>query len=233
MHQSQASENVYMQFGQIITPVPLEAALHYTTVKSIGRAWILLTLGGVVLSMVIQPTLSLAASPTQLITQAFQYPATMLGIWIMSLLGTKIFTPRTVPLRTWALVSSTMLGCMAFGFFWTTVARMPFSGNLNELSSRTLISAAIIPTLIFMLYCSWAYLEIIKNPETLQGVRNLTGPQARLSNRNFILLIVGVLLVMGLVSLLFKIGSLSNAKHPAPPTVEVRKEGPVQSESNP
>jgi serine/threonine protein kinase len=227
------SENVSMQFGNIIVPVPLENALHYTTVKSIGRAWILLTIGGVVLSMVIQPTLSLAANPTQLITQAFQYPATMLGIWIMSLLGTKIFTPRTVPFRTWALVSSTMLGCMAFGFFWTTVARMPFSGNLNELSSRTLISAAIIPTLIFMLYCSWAYLEIIKNPETLQGVRNLTGPQARLSNRNFGLLIVGVLLVMGLVSLLFKIGSLSDAKHPAPPTVEVRKEGPVPSESNP
>lgn len=227
------SENVSMQFGNIIVPVPLENALHYTTVKSIGRAWILLTLGGVVLSMVIQPTLSLAANPTQLITQAFQYPATMLGIWIMSLLGTKIFTPRTVPLRTWTLVSSTMLGCMAFGFFWTTVARMPFSGNLNELSSRTLISAAIIPTLIFMLYCSWAYLEIIKNPETLQGVRDLNGPQARLSNRNFGLLIVGVLLVMGLVSLLFKIGSLSDPKHPTPPTVEVRKEGPDQSESNP
>jgi hypothetical protein len=181
--------------------------------------------------MVIQPTLSLAANPTQLISQAFQYPATMIGIWIMSMLGTKIFNPYNVPLRTWTLMSSTMLGCMAFGFFWTTVARMPFSGNLNEISSRTLISAAIIPTLIFLMYCSWVYLEIIKNPETLQGVRDLTGPQARLSNRAFIVLISTVLLVLGLVSLLFKIGSELDAKHPDPPTVEVRKEGTVQPES--
>ena len=86
------------------------------------------------------------------------------------------------------------------------------------------MGAAIIPTLIFLLYCSWVYLEIVKNPETLQGVRNLTGPQARLSTRSFIVLIVTVLLVLGLVSLLFKIDSGSNTTHPAPPIVEVRKE---------
>ena len=217
---SSTSENVSMQFGQIVVPVPVEAALHYTIVKSIGRGWILLTLVGVVLSFVLHPTLSLAVNSSQLITQAFQYPAMMLGIWIMSLFGTKIFTPK-VPMRTWVLLSSTMLGCMAFGFFWATVTRMPFSGNLNEFSSRTLVGAAIIPTLIFLLYCSWAYLEIIKHPETLQGVRNLTGPQARLSTRSFIVLIVTVLLVLGGVGLLFKIDSESNTKRPAPPIVEV------------
>ncbi len=55
-----------------------------------------------------------------------------------------------------------MLGCMAFGYLWTTVARMPLSGNLNELSSRSLMGAAIIPTMIFLMYCSWVYLEINK-----------------------------------------------------------------------
>jgi serine/threonine protein kinase len=224
------SENVYMQFGQIITQVPLESALNYATVTSTGRAWILLTLGGVVLSLVLHPTLSLAANTTQLVTQAFQFPASLLGIWIMSMLGTKIFTPSTVPLRTWALLSSTMFGCMAFGYFWTTVARMPFSGNLNEISSRSLMGAALIPTVIFLMYCSWVYIEIIKNPETLQGVRTLTGPQARLSNRNFIVLVTTVLLVLGLVGLLFKIGSTSSAKLPQP-TVEVRNEDTGPSES--
>jgi serine/threonine protein kinase len=221
---SSSTENVYMQFGQIITPVPLEAALHYTTVKSIGRTWILLTLGGVVLSLVLHPTLSLTANSTQRIAQAFQFPASLLGIWVMMMLGTKIFTPSSVPLRTWALLSSSMLGCMAIGYFWTTVARMPFAVNLNENSSRSLMSAAIIPTLIFLMYCSWVYLEIIKNPETLQGVRNLTGPQARLSNRNFAVLVTTVLLVLGLVGLLFKISLLSSVKQPAPPTVEAREE---------
>ena len=75
-----------------------------------------------------------------------------------------------------------------------------------------------------MSYCSWVYLEIIKNPETLQGVRNLTGPQARLSNRNFAVLVTTVLLVLGLVGLLFKISLLSSVKQPAPPTVEAREE---------
>jgi hypothetical protein len=148
----------------------------------------------------------------------------------MGMLVTKIFTP-TVPLRTWALLSSTMMGCMALGYFWTTVTRMPFSGNLNELSSRSLMGAAILPTMIFLLYCSWVYLEVINNPKTLRGVRNLTGPQARLSNRNFVVLVSTVLLVLGIVSLLFKIGSDSNSKHPAPPTVEVRKVGSVLSEN--
>ncbi len=193
---SSTPENVSMQFGSIITPVPLESALHYTTVKSIGRAWILLTLGGIVLSLVLQPTLSLAANPTQLITQAFQYPATMLGIWIMSMLGTKIFNPYNVQLRTWTLLSSTIIGCMAFGFFWSTVVRMPFSGNLNDLSSRSLIGVAILPTMIFLLYCSWVYLEIIKNPKTLQGAGNLTGLQARLSNRKLLVLVSTVVMLL-------------------------------------
>jgi ABC-type multidrug transport system fused ATPase/permease subunit len=92
-NQNAGSESVSMQFGRTVTPVPLESALHYTTVKSIGRAWILLTLGGVVLSLALHPTLSLAANSTQLISQAFQYPASMLGIWIMSMLGTRIFNP--------------------------------------------------------------------------------------------------------------------------------------------
>ncbi len=163
-----ASEYVSMRFGEMTMSVPIEAAIHYTTVKSIGRAWVLLTLVGVVFSLVLHPTLSVAANSTQLISQVFQLPAFLLGTWIMGMLGTKIFTP-TVPLRTWALLSSTMLGCMDFGYFWTTVARMPYSGNLNEISSRTLMGAAIIPTLIFLLYCSWVYLEIIKYPATLQA----------------------------------------------------------------
>ncbi len=53
---SSTSENVSMQYGQIITPVPIDAAVHYTTLKSIGGAWILLTLGGVILSLVLNPT---------------------------------------------------------------------------------------------------------------------------------------------------------------------------------
>ncbi len=226
------AENVSMQFGSTSVSVPLESALHYTSVKSIGRAWILLTLVGVVLSLLLHPTLSLAANSTQLITQAVQYPASMLGIWIMSLLGTKIFTP-TVPLRRWVLLSSTLLGCMAFGYFWTTVARMPFSGNLNELSSRSLMGAAIIPTMIFLMYCSWVYLEIIKNPETLQAVRNLTLPQARLSNRNLLVIVSTVVLLLGLAGLLFKISSELDTKHPAPPSVEVRADGLGQSDINP
>lgn len=75
-----------------------------------------------------------------------------------------------------------------------------------------------------MLYCSWVYLEIIKNPESLRGVRNLSGPQARLSNRTFVVLITTVLLVLGLVELLFKISLQSSVKQPAPPTVEAREE---------
>jgi serine/threonine protein kinase len=223
-------EHVLMRFGEISMPVPLETALHYRTVKSIGLAWVLLTLVGVVLSLVVHPTLSLAANSTQLIIQAFQYPAAMVGIWIISLFGTKIFTPN-VPLRTWALLSSTMLGCMAFGLFWTTVVRMPFSGNLNEISSRSLMGAAILPTFIFLMYCSWVYLEIIKNPETLRGDRTLTGPQARLSTRTLTVLVTTVLLVLGAISLLFKIGAESSSKRPTPPTAEVRKEGSDQSES--
>ncbi len=225
------SENVFMQFGQIITPVPLEAALNYTTVKSIGRGWILLTLVGVVLSLLLHPTLSLAANSMQLISQAFQYPAFMLGTWIMSLLGTKIFTP-TVPLRNWALLSSTMLGCMSLGYFWTTVARMPFSGNLNELSSRTLMGAAIVPTMIFLTYCFWAYLEIIKNPVAIQQVRQLAGPKGLHSNRSYVVLVITVpLLLIGLSAILFNTGFVSNLKPSTPPTVKVRKEESVQSDS--
>jgi serine/threonine protein kinase len=226
-----AAENVYMQFGQIITPVPLEAALHYKNVKSIGRAWILLTLVGVVLSLLLHPTLSLAANSMQLISQAFQYPASMLGIWIMSLLGTKIFTP-TVPLRRWAMLSSTLLGCMALGYFWTTIVRMPFSGNLNEISSRSLMGAAIIPTMIFLTYCFWVYLEIIKNPEAMQEVRKLAGPKGLHSSRSYVVLVITIPLVLiGVSALLINTGFLSNLKPSAPPTVEVRKEEPFQSGS--
>ncbi len=225
------SENVFMQFGQIITPVPPEAALNYTTVKSIGRGWILLTLVGVVLSLVLHPTLSLPANSTQLISHAFQYPAFMIGIWIMSLLGTKIITP-TVPLRTWALLSSTLLGCMAVGYFWTTVARMPFSGNLNEISSRTLMGAAIIPTMIFLTYCFWAYLEIIKNPQVMEEVQKLAGPKVLHSSRSYVVLVITVPLVLiGLSALVFNTGFLPNLKPSAPPTVEVLKEESVQSGS--
>jgi hypothetical protein len=46
-----------------------------------------------------------------------------------------------------------------------------------------------------------------------------------------VVLVSTVLLVLGIVSLLFKIGSDSNSKHPAPPTVEVRKVGSVLSEN--
>jgi hypothetical protein len=149
----------------------------------------------------------------------------------MSLLGTKIFTP-TVPWRTWALLSSTMLGCMALGYFWTTVVRMPFSGNLNEISSRTLMGAAIIPTMIFLTSCFWAYLEIVRNPESIQEVQKLAGPKGLHSNRSYVVLVVTVpLLLIGLSAILFNTYFVSNLKPSVPPTVEVRKEGPAQSDN--
>ena len=201
-----ASENVSMQFGSTIVSVPLANAVHYTAVKSFGRAWILLTFVGVILSLVMHPTLSLAANTAQMLSQALQIPAFLFGTWIMGMLGTKIFRPNQVPMRTYVLTSSSMLACMAFGYFWATVVRMPFSGNLNEISSRTLMGVAILPTIISLMYCGYVFREITKNPESLQGLQNLTGRNARLSPRNLLVLVVSVLMVSGLVGLLFTYG---------------------------
>ena len=198
-----ASENVSMQFGSMSESVPLANAVHYTAVKSIGHFWILLAFVGVILSLVLHPTLDYAANTFHMLSQALQFPASLFGIWIMMMLGTKIFRPNQVPMRTWALVSSSSFVCMALGYFWTTVIRMPFSGNLNEISSRTLMGAAILPTLICLMYCGYVFRDITKNPESLQGLQNLTGRNARLSPRKMFVLIVSLLMILGLVSLLF------------------------------
>ena len=129
------SESVSMKFGSMIMSVPLANAVHYTAVKSFGRFWILLALGGVILSLVMHPEVFFAANMAHTLSQAFLFPASLFGIWIMMMLGTKIFRPNQVPMRTWVLMSSSSFVCMALGFFWTTVVRMPFSGNLNEISS--------------------------------------------------------------------------------------------------
>ncbi len=209
-----ASKLVPMQFGATSLPVPAESASHYASVQSLGRSWILLALGGVVLSLVMHPTLSLDDNSFQTFTKALQFPATLIGIWIMMMLGTKFFHPNQVPMRTWAMVSSSMFLCMALGYFWTTVLRLPFSGHPHQLSSRTLIELAILPTIIGVLYCGYVFREITTNPESLNGLKNLTGDNSRLSLPKLLVLVSLILVVMGSVAIMFtseaKVGPPTN-----------------------
>jgi serine/threonine protein kinase len=116
-----ASENVSMQFGSMIMSVPLATAVHYTAVKSLGRSWVLLAFVGVIFSFVIHPTVSPADSPARMLSQALQFPASVFGFWIITMLVTKAFLSSQTPIRTWAMGSSSMFLCLAVGNFWTTV----------------------------------------------------------------------------------------------------------------
>ena len=72
-----ASENVSMQFGSMSESVPLANAVHYTAVKSIGHFWILLAFVGVILSLVLHPTLDYAANTFHMLSQALLFPASL------------------------------------------------------------------------------------------------------------------------------------------------------------
>ena len=142
-------------------------------------AMVVFTVAGGFFSALILPTQALWNSKN-ILTDVFKYPASLLGIWILQMLGSMIFRKGRTPIRQWALLSGAAFGCMAVGWFWMTIVRMPTPDNNTVVTPRSLMGGAILPTMIWFMFCVYACRETAVShggiqPPSVRRTRTLVG----------------------------------------------------------
>lgn len=153
--------------------------------------WLILTIMGIAAAAFVNPQQALELEQTKVVENALTYPAIFFGLWVLQMIANLIFNAERMPMRKWALFSSSCFLCMGFGFFWATVVRMPTPVNSNFVAPRTVIGAAILPTMIWLMY-NWYVCRELQNGWVRP--RQLT-PQQRKNARTGA--VVGLLLVAG------------------------------------
>jgi len=157
LQQQEPSQTVGVQFGEAIVQVPVENYLHYAAAKRLIRIWILMTLGGVLNSLLGLSSIVLQSESIDgFIRRVAIFAAVMLSAWGVQMIG--VWIRGQVSLRNWALLSSVPFGCLFLGYFWTTVLRMRFA-------NPTIIGWAIIPTVVCVLYAVFVLRVSRTSPE--------------------------------------------------------------------
>lgn len=153
--------------------------------------WLVTTLLGSVFAAFLNPQVALEIGHDSVLQNAFMYPAMLMGIWVLQMFANLILNSGRMPMRQWALFSSACFISMAFGFFWATVLRMPTPPPDTFATPRNLISAALLPSMIWLSYCCYVGLELRKN---CVAATQLTPPDRK--NTKYLFL-ASVVLFMG------------------------------------
>ena len=115
--------------------------------------WLVTTLLGVVVSSSIKPQGALEMAHNRVLENSLLYPLLLMGIWALQMLANLILGSRRKSMRRWGLSSSASFICLAFGYFWATVLRMPTPQEDVFITPAALINMATLPTMIWLMYC--------------------------------------------------------------------------------
>ncbi len=113
---------------------------------------------GALLSFVLRPRFSMDRQTD--IVYLSTYLMIFAGMWITQMLLLMIIHRGRYPVRRYALMTSALMASMAVGWFWSVALRMTTTDPQQLLSPRNLMGFAILPTMIWGLYCVYVGREV-------------------------------------------------------------------------
>jgi hypothetical protein len=137
--------------------------------------------------------MTLDADLAKTFSQALQFPLTLFCMWSVLMLISRFSRTNQLSMRTWALVSSCMFAGLALGYFWTTFFRMLNPGNIASTSTSMLMGAAILPSMIGLMYCGYVFQELSKNPALLQDLKGVNARKLLLLTALIVLIVYCIL----------------------------------------